>query len=256
MKNLIRKSIYVTLGKLDLAFGAENNIVIYCYHNISSNPWAFHVSKSLFEKHMAKLARWGQPVKISDVCKFIEGKAKLPKRAFAVTFDDGYKGILKILPVVKKYNITPTVFVLAAPKKLDRKEMATNSKVLSQAEIKKLIEEGFEIGSHGLTHKRLDGDEIGKSKVALQRDLGIKINYFSYPHGKYNAELKNEVKQSGYDFGFSMDDEKISRKSSHLAIPRVGVLNNHSGAELLFLASPSVLKFRKLIKKTPFKNFI
>lgn len=263
MKQNIRRTIYLLLGRFDQMVGNENRLVIYCYHNISSNPWAFHVSKSLFEKHMETLTNWGQPIKLEDIGKFIKGEIKLPKKAFAVTFDDGYKGILNILPIVNKLNISPTVFVLADKNNLDRKEMATSSEVLSKSEIKTLIKAGFEIGSHGLSHKTLLGseqvnahNEINNSKKILEKKLGQKIRYFSYPHGKHNTQINNLVKNAGYSFGFSMDDKKISSSIPHYAVPRVGVLNNHTNEELLYLASPSVLLFRRLVKKTPLRRFI
>ncbi len=257
LKTQIRRIIYITLGSMDKLLGRENNLVIFAYHNIINDPWVFNVSLKNFAKQINYLSTVGNFISLNDLREYFLGKNKFNKKSFLITFDDGYKRILSTIKITKKYQISPIVFALGNEAYVDRDELKTKSDLLSKSELKKLISEGWTIGSHGLTHAKLTkiGDElvkkeISESKLFLQNKTNQKINSFAYPHGKYNKKTIKKLAESGYDFGFTMDDGIVTKKTNRFAIPRVGVMGTHSDLEFKYIASPSVIGFRKLIKKT------
>lgn len=76
---------------------------------------------------------------------------------------------------------------------------------LNWDEIKKLSERGWEIGSHGVTHKRLtecaDEDlryEIFQSKTIIENKLNTTVKSFSYPYGRNDERVNNGLKKAGY----------------------------------------------------------
>lgn len=65
-----------------------------------------------FEYQMAYLRRYFNPVSLADVVAHLDGIRPLPKRAVAVTFDDGYSDTYRYaFPILQRYSIPSTVFV-------------------------------------------------------------------------------------------------------------------------------------------------
>lgn len=84
------------------------------YHRIaepSVDPWGLCVSPERFESHLDLYGRWGTLLPVDDLIgRLAEGR--LPRRAIAVTFDDGYPDNLDIAaPLLTRHGVPATVFV-------------------------------------------------------------------------------------------------------------------------------------------------
>lgn len=93
--------------------------VILAYHSILEEPeLTDHIlgvsqSRASFDAHMATLARDFSPVSVEDVAQFAKSGRKLPPRAVAVTFDDGFADNYEVaLPVLKRYGIPATFYIM------------------------------------------------------------------------------------------------------------------------------------------------
>jgi peptidoglycan/xylan/chitin deacetylase (PgdA/CDA1 family) len=177
------------------------------------------------------------------------------KPKFLLTFDDGYKDLLNIRDIVKKYNINPVVFVIPNSGKPDYKELGQEYTRLTSEDLKLLQKEGWTIGSHTMTHADLTtlnteqlAYEVANSKVELEKELGQQVNYFAYPKGSYNDIVLDAVKRAGYTYAFTMDDDTITTSTDPFKMPRVGVDRTHTFSAFKATYSPSNIKFRKLIK--------
>lgn len=114
------------------------------------------------------------------------------------SWDDGFKYDLRIAELLRKYNFPGTFYIIID--KID------NDGYLSWDDIKKLDADGFEIGSHSMTHpqdmKLLYDDqlqyEIQTSKEILESALGHNIKSFCYPRGRYDERALRLVAESGY----------------------------------------------------------
>ena len=129
------------------------------------------------------------------------------KKNIVITFDDGYKDILiNALPLLKKYNFKAICYVVSDlvgkeniwdlnKKKFLKKEL------MSKNDIIEWISEGMTIGSHSHNHVNLCdlnlsqiNEELKNSKYELENITGIKIKSFSYPYGKVNSTVYDNVK--------------------------------------------------------------
>lgn len=250
-----RRSIYKLLGFLDETMHTKLPMVtIFCYHSINDDSWDFSISPSEFKNQIEFLSKNYQFITLKDVYRYIKGEIDINKPSVVINFDDGYKDILSIRKFLKEKGIKPTVFIISKSKKLNRKEMDTDRKVLNVSEIKKLISDGWEVGSHTQTHanmykldRRTLKQEVMDSKKELEKTLGAPINYIAYPKGKYNEKVLRNVKNAGYLLGLSMDNGKISERIDPYKVPRIGVDGTHSFDEFKVLLGVFVSYFRNFI---------
>lgn len=67
-----------------------------------------------FRRQMARLRRFFTPIALPDAVQALKRGERLPQRAVAVTFDDGYADNLTVaLPILREFGIPATVFVAA-----------------------------------------------------------------------------------------------------------------------------------------------
>lgn len=112
-----------------------------------------------------------------------------------ITFDDGYKTVFtKAYPYMKSKGITGLCFVVA--------NWIGNKDRMTVEELRELVANGWEIGSHTLTHASLPHVdpafaeiEIVESKKRLEA-LGFKIKAFAYPYGRFNKEIVDIVSKN------------------------------------------------------------
>lgn len=253
----IRRVIYIALGALNAFLPFKNKVFILCYHGIGNDTWDFSVSLKTFKKQMLFLKKSGYKfVSLQEIEKHITGEKVIEDKAVSITFDDGYKDVLEIKDFVKKENIKPSMFVLSNTKKANRYELANQRVFLSKEDIRSLISDGWEIGSHTATHSNMfslsdDGivNEVEESKKAIERMHKVNVKYIAYPKGRYTKEVLNCVKKAGYKMGFSMDDGFINKNTDMYKVPRIGVDRTHSFGEFKVLHRPFVAAARSNIKK-------
>ena len=253
----LRRAIYIILGTFDELINRKNDFVVLYYHSINNDGWRFSVKPKEFKKQMRYMLKHYSNVDLEEVVTYLTKNNHNSKSSFLVTFDDGYKNLLEVAPYLMKLGVKPTLFVISDREKLVRKSIGTKRPLLSDDDLKKLMSLGWNIESHGKTHRRLTeltkdclAEEIKESKMDLERISGKNVVGFSYPHGKYSDVIIDAVKSAGYKIAFSTDDIPFGSKANKYAVPRVGVDGTHTFAEFKYLALPSVLAFRKLVKST------
>lgn len=115
---------------LDLAgrFSAPGAAILM-YHSVRDDPRQFadvigpgitHAT-SIFRRQMEIVAREFAPVTLDDIVRFLNGEADLPRRAVAVTFDDGFTDNAEIAaPILNHFGIRAafyaTVSLIGTPK--------------------------------------------------------------------------------------------------------------------------------------------
>jgi peptidoglycan/xylan/chitin deacetylase (PgdA/CDA1 family) len=113
-------------------------------------------------------------------------------------------------------------------------EMGARFDFLSPDDVRRLAENGIEIGSHTITHPILGASEpenarreIADSKSELERLLGKPVRAFAYPFGAPGLDFmpRDEalVQASGYSLAFAGEGGFVSRSSNRYALPRVGI---------------------------------
>jgi len=129
---------------------------------------------------------------------------------FTFTFDDGKSSqIRELYPILRKYGFPATFYVVAG-------EIGFPGK-LSIEDLRNLVKEGNEIGSHGFTHRSLLGlrdsqveDELCKSQEVLRPFNAIS---FAYPFGRHDRRIVSKVAQY-YDSARAYGDAVRVNRSS------------------------------------------
>lgn len=238
MKIFLRRIILFILRLFYFISGGSlwhKEIAVLMYHSIFDSDWFFSIDLIEFEKQMRYLKANYNIVKLSEIKEFIFKKQDLPSRSVAITFDDGYEDFYKnAFPVLKKYKIPATIFVMAGEP--DRKELGSDFGLLNWEQIKEICSSGLiDIGSHGLTHKKLTRislkeaeNEIVSSRVIISENLGFKPLFFAYPKGSFNLGVRSLVVKGGYIGAVTAKQRLVLKNSDPYAIPRIQVDRSRS----------------------------
>lgn len=209
----------------------EAKVPVMMYHDILAQKQVFFdVTPEEFEAHLKLIQQKGlTPISANQLMQHLRTGVPLPEKPILLTFDDGYEGhYTYVYPLLKKYNY-PAVFSIYTAKV--GKKMGRSS--LSWEQVREMAKDPLvTIASHSVSHKVMTTlnpqqiqTELQESKRILEAELGIPIHYFTYPEGKYNAQVAEAVKAAGYQGAFTMDDadERLAGQSeSLLAIGRIG----------------------------------
>lgn len=179
-------------------------VPVLMYHAVGDDLWGeaeLFVSTDDMEAQLKYLVDNGyDPIWFSDL-KDIEQYDK----PVILTFDDGYDDNYEILlPLLQKYNVKATVFVLAG--------LLDQPHKMSWSEVTAMSQSGLvSIQSHGMYHPMLATlteeeliFELGDSKISITRMSGKIPHVFCYPSGSYN-DLTLEVAARYYNFGIKMN---------------------------------------------------
>jgi len=123
-----------------------------------------------------------------------------------VHFDDGRKGIYTYWPVIaENLRYLPMLFIVPNFLNGDVPEHEAYSDFMSVEDIKTLINFGFRIGSHGLSHvslAKLEDDELFNelfvSKNNLENLFNIEIKNLSLPYGHSTDKAYQTALDNGY----------------------------------------------------------
>ncbi|MGC2245422.1 MAG: polysaccharide deacetylase family protein [Terriglobales bacterium] len=113
-KALVRSSILPAASRFFAPAAA-----ILAYHSVVEDPqltdYILGSSRARihFERHIETLARKFSPVTIDDVAEFAKSGKRLPPRAVAVTFDDGFADNYEVaLPILSRYGVPATFYIM------------------------------------------------------------------------------------------------------------------------------------------------
>ena len=154
------------------------------------------------------------------------------KSSIVCTFDDGYKSLVTtVAPILSRFNYTATVFIctglIGADNKWNNKD-ATLREHLNYDDINSLIDNNWEIASHGVSHRNLlklsDAEidyELGESKRQIMRIAGGAISY-AYPYGAFNKFIQRCV-QKYYKYAFAVSQGGTSLTIDNMQIKRYSI---------------------------------
>lgn len=160
---------------------------------------------------MTALADGGYEVlSLGEVLQVLRGQRSSPSKAVALTFDDGYRGLLDhALPVLERFGFRATFFLVSdrmgTTNTWDAGHGDPPRSLMGWSEAAALVGQGMEIGSHSRTHPFLTDlsepemeSEIRGSKEAIEDRLGRPVRFFSYPHGLHDSRSRRLVASAGY----------------------------------------------------------
>ena len=210
-----------------------NSPLILTYHSISRGRPPLAVSPALFAEQMEWLSQNVRVVPLGAVTDPLKQHEALPMRTVVLTFDDGYRDFYtNAAPHLRRHRFPATVFLPTGycgqsnawpglPSWVEVKDL------LTWQQIKELAEQGIHFGPHSVTHRDMTSlsakdaeQEIVESKREVEQEIGQAVEFFCYPYGRWNREVRNLV--SGYFSGAcSTVMGTIEPDADPFALPRV-----------------------------------
>lgn len=254
---MLRRSVYALLGMMHRYIHFQRpDVVVFCYHSIGADSWRFTVSLDRLKHQIETLLTEADPLSISELEQYLDGSLILSRPGFVITFDDGYRDVLNAVDFFREKEIYPIVFVLSKPNAANRIEMENEKPLLNVQELRSLRENGWTIGCHSATHasfEELDSDsmkqEISSAKHELEIALGIPVEYFAYPKGRYTDKTIETVRRAGFKLGFTVEYSPINVSTEKFLIPRVGVDQTHTLSEFLVMSTKIGILFKENVAK-------
>jgi peptidoglycan/xylan/chitin deacetylase (PgdA/CDA1 family) len=187
-------------------------VPILLYHHIGfslKDETAYYVSPEAFDQQMSLLYQWGyKTISVELLARAINQGAELPPKPILLTFDDGSETTYDTaLPIMQRYGFTGVSYIVYYYLGITH--------YMDVDQIRGLHAAGWEIGSHGLSHRDLtvrparQEDEIVQSRRRLEALLGIPVLSFAYPFGAYNDDSLNNVHSAGYIAAMGLGHESL-----------------------------------------------
>ncbi len=180
-----------------------HKVLILNYHRIShdsvlDSKYAIH--QKTFEEQLIVIKHLGIPVIGLNQIHNLPIKDDF---SIALTFDDGNESDYFVaLSLLEQYKFPATFFPIV--------ENVGNENYLTWQQLQNISTKGFEIGSHGLSHKPLtklsnqeSKKELRDSKAILEQKLNVEIKHFAAPFGRFSNNLLSCSKSVGYSTFYS-----------------------------------------------------
>lgn len=224
------------------------DVLVLCYHGISEAwPEPTAVRPGVFEDQLQALLRQGYRGATLSAA-LTDPPAE---RTLAVTFDDACRSVLELAaPIMARLGLPGTVYVptdYAAGERPMGWEGFGNwlgtphepeLRCLSWEQLATLVGDGWEVGSHTRSHRRLSqldeaaiAAELSESKGAIEERLGRRCESLAYPYSDYDARAVRAAWEAGYRSAVTTPTVPVSPLP--LEWPRVVITRGDSTRRLL-----------------------
>ena len=188
----------------------RTNIRTFAYHTVykkgsekCTNMYVCHTIEQ-FDSHMKYLHDNNYlTLTMEELEMFLDGKIRIPKKTVVITLDDGRR-LYNSVPIVEKYQINSTFFVIAS---------LTNNKLkdyLGKTTYAKFESHTYDMhnnwqcsgGTQGSQLLCEKNDKIIADIEKSREILGGTSYYFAYPFYDYNENLINIIKKLDFHLAF------------------------------------------------------
>lgn len=230
-------------------------VIVLGYHQFKrGSTWGESQTKTpagVFEQHMQMLRAKGFAiVPLEDVVHALNGQGTLPRRAAAITIDNGFKNALTYAgPVLKKFDYPWTFFVFtnlvgaggtgaswAVLSEAFKKDFVS---VQSQTRAHKFLTRGN--GRTGQAYSDWVVSELVSSKLQIQREVGNVVNLLAFPYGNYDDVVQQKATAAGYTGMFTVEANPITTETKANAIGRFFITKFSADIFETYLDQPTLL---------------
>jgi len=179
---------------------------ILLYHHVSDagNGNRYYVTVDDFRTQMEALRDWGYTsITATDLVDVLINGGELPNRPVVITFDDGNIDVYQnAFPIMREMGFVGTFYIVA--------NRLQSNYFVNAEQLQEMADDGWEIGSHSMTHSDLTTDdsiarfEILQSRLTLEEATGEPISTFAYPYGRTDEFVTNKVSDYGYRAGMGL----------------------------------------------------
>ncbi len=237
----LSRMVELTIATYRRALGwyYRREIPVLTYHRVIDEeaPRGHHgiwVSARRFEWQLRYLRRAGFRIITFAEYLSLPERERYRGRHVVLTFDDGYRDNYETLfPILHRHGARAVIFQVT-----DRTENIWDQgdggepplPLMDRDEIRRMVEQGMEFGSHTLTHPRLtelSSDEarreITESKRRIEEITGTEAITFCYPYGALDATIKEHVRAAGYRLGIASDSGPLAMLEDPFELRRIQV---------------------------------
>jgi peptidoglycan/xylan/chitin deacetylase (PgdA/CDA1 family) len=235
------------------------------YHLVSEDAAAsyarYTVTPGAFAAQMRVLASLRlQPVSLDTIAASLSAGTPLPRRAVAITFDDGFAETVRhAAPVLARHGFTATFFIVAGligrTSEWTRRRRGIELPLADASTVREIAAAGLTVGSHTMTHRTLPDLgarecrlELLESKRRLEDAIGREVPHLSYPYGAAHEGVGEAAAEIGYRTACSTRDALVRRADDPLMLPRVPVMGGESLARFVRRLRP-VGPIEKLVQR-------
>jgi peptidoglycan/xylan/chitin deacetylase (PgdA/CDA1 family) len=224
LKTLFKRAFYWTclyagsvwIRNTWLRFRRRTRCTVLLYHRVNNISLDnLTTSERRFIEHMEVLRQHYPVLGLSEAVAALRTGRYLGPNVVVITFDDGYADNHDVAaPILEHFGLPATFFVTAGLIETTRRfdhDAASPHRFanLTWEQIRSLAARGFEIGSHGMSHRNLARcpreeaqAEIVQSREILREKLGTPPRSFAYPFGgprDITSEVLGEIRAAGFD---------------------------------------------------------
>jgi peptidoglycan/xylan/chitin deacetylase (PgdA/CDA1 family) len=175
-----------------------------------------------FDKQLQYFAdREIETVPLDRLMDHLAGGPELPRRAVALTFDDGYADNYEhAFPLLKKHGMVATFFIVT--------DFVERPGYMKWAQLREMADAGMSIQAHSADHA--DFTKIGAAqlkrqlvdpKQKLEEALGRPIRFLAYPAGKYSPAVVAATKAAGYEAAVTVNHGILQKANAPFDLLRV-----------------------------------
>ena len=224
---------------------SSSRALVLCYHamsDLSADPVLadYGIGRAAFAAQLDLLARRGfHFVHPRELRSAIEGRARLPRRAVVLSFDDCYTDLLDVArEELRPRGIPALAFAVTGLRsnEWDQPIGAARLELLGASGLRSLGECGVEVGCHSRSHRSLTelGDEdLAAETAGSAADLeaaGLpRPTAFAYPYGVRDARCGRAVKDAGFALAFGLRRGRAGPGCDPFDLPRVEILARDTG---------------------------
>jgi peptidoglycan/xylan/chitin deacetylase (PgdA/CDA1 family) len=208
--------------------------VLNYHHFLEDCDSLLCIPPGVFDQQMKYLKDNGYTtVTMEDLLSFLLYRQALPKRSLMITIDDGYRSAYDVAyPILKRYGFTATLFIYTD-------YVGVSGKAITWDQLKEMNGDGFQIGSHTISHSDLtmkkegEGEkdylarikkELFDSKQIIDMKLAQDTIAIAFPFGRYDESILSLAEEAGYELGFSVEGGGNPFFSDTLCLKRAQIL--------------------------------
>lgn len=194
--------------------GTAVQVPILMYHDVSYLGHGYSKTPELFEKQMRELKSAGfNTVFFSQVIDYVERGVPLPEKPIVISIDDGYAtNYTYIFPILQELGMKAEISVIGDAIQYagwglswdQIREMTASGLVSIQPHTQSLHSDANgrvgmlkNSGESWMDYVKLIGDDTCSVLDLIQREVGVRPQAFTYPHGKSNAMTEAIVSRLG-----------------------------------------------------------
>lgn len=190
-------------------------VPILAYHRFGMGGGKMVVSPSSFAAQLEWLARNDyRVIPLGQLAGYLAGRQTLPKRAVAITIDDGYESVHRYaLPLLRRYGFPATLFVYT--------DFVGAGDALSWQQLQELAASGLiDIQAHSKTHRNLierapaEAEqqyrqgleiEVRAPREILERRLPVQVRHYAFPYGDANDAVLDVLVRQHYQLAVTVN---------------------------------------------------